>query len=157
MAIILSSLLLTMLLVSFRPFQPAGAPLEDGASAGGDIVNQLGFGSLGALALFALFTFVDRRVLTALLSPWWLVMLGFLALSVLNATDRPSGEAERLVISTSWMICSTLGDIGGGAAAPGAPTRAAAPARTRDAIPRLARPRARDVSVPMAAHHTRRS
>ena len=90
MAIILSSLLLTMLLVSFRPFQPAGAPLEDGASAGGDIVNQLGFGSLGALALFALFTFVDRRVLTALLSPWWLIMLGFLALSVTNATDPSS-------------------------------------------------------------------
>ena len=57
-AIVLSAVMFTVLIVSFRPFQPAGPPLEDGASAGGDIVNQLGFGSLGALALFALFTFV---------------------------------------------------------------------------------------------------
>ena len=52
-AIILSSVMLAVLIVSFRPFQPAGAP---GESTGGDIVNQLGYGSLGGLALFSLLT-----------------------------------------------------------------------------------------------------
>jgi O-antigen ligase len=86
-ATILSALLLTVVIISFKPFQPAPEP---GAAEGGDIVNQLGFGSLGAIALLSLFSFVDRRVLTALLSPWWLILLGFLLLSVMNAADPPS-------------------------------------------------------------------
>jgi O-antigen ligase len=86
-ATILSALLLTVVIISFKPFQPAPEP---GVQEGGDIVNQLGFGSLGAIALLSLFSFVDRRVLTALLSPWWLILLGFLLLSVLNAADPPS-------------------------------------------------------------------
>ncbi|MDP3895440.1 MAG: O-antigen ligase [Mesorhizobium sp.] len=84
-ATILSALLLTIVIVSFRPFQPAGATLEP--SGGGDMVNQLGFGTLGGIAILSLLSFVDRRVLASLLSPWWLLMLGFFAFSVMNATD----------------------------------------------------------------------
>ncbi|SMH39209.1 O-antigen ligase family protein [Mesorhizobium australicum] len=84
---ILASVMLTVVIVSFKPFQPAPAP---GVQEGGDIVNQLGFGSLGALAIFSLACFVDRRVLMSLISPWWLIVLGFLALSVMHATDPPS-------------------------------------------------------------------
>lgn len=84
---ILAAVLLTVVIVSFKPFQPAPAP---GVQEGGDIVNQLGFGSLGALAIFSLFCFVDRRVLLSLVSPWWLIVLAFLALSVMHATDPPS-------------------------------------------------------------------
>ncbi|WP_265516517.1 O-antigen ligase family protein [Nitratireductor luteus] len=76
----LAALLLATVIISFRPFQPAGAEGE-----GGDILNQIGFGSLGALALAGLFMFVDRRVLAALLSPWWLLLLAFLGLGVMNA------------------------------------------------------------------------
>lgn len=86
-ATILASLLLTIVIISFKPFQPAPAP---GTQEGGDIVNQLGFGSLGAIAILSLACFVDRRVLASLLSPWWLILLGFLALSVIHATDPPS-------------------------------------------------------------------
>ena len=75
-ATILASLLLTIVIISFKPFQPAPAP---GTQEGGDIVNQLGFGSLGAFAILSLACFVDRRVLALLLRPWWLVLLGFLA------------------------------------------------------------------------------
>ena len=84
---ILAAVLLTVVIVSFKPFQPAPAP---GVQEGGDIVNQLGFGSLGALAIFSLACFVDRRVLLSLISPWWLIVLAFLALSVMHATDPPS-------------------------------------------------------------------
>lgn len=82
-ATMLAAVMLTAVIISFRPFQPESTA----TAASGDIVNQLGFGSLGALALFAMLAFVDRRVLSALLSPWWLILLGFLALSVMNATD----------------------------------------------------------------------
>src|SRR5688572_4989935 len=76
-ATILAAVILTTVIVSFRPFQPESAATGDG----GDIVNQLGFSTLGGLALFSMFTFVDRKILSALLSPWWLILLGFLALS----------------------------------------------------------------------------
>jgi O-antigen ligase len=80
---ILSALILAVVIISFRPFQPTLGEVFEG----GDIVNQLGFGTLGAISLFALAAFVDRRVLAALFSPWWVLLLAFLALSVLNATD----------------------------------------------------------------------
>ncbi|HWK66141.1 MAG TPA: O-antigen ligase [Rhizobiaceae bacterium] len=90
-ATFLAALMLTVVIMSFRPFQPGGAgTLNEVAAAGGDVVNQLGFGSLGAIAVFSMLCFVDRRVLSALLSPWWLLLVGLLFLSVLNAMDPPS-------------------------------------------------------------------
>ncbi|MGX9116721.1 O-antigen ligase family protein [Mesorhizobium sp. BHbsci] len=83
----IAALLFTVILVSFRPFQPAGAEMTGG---GGDIVNQLGFGSLGAISIFSLLAFADPRVMRSLLSPSWLLMLGFFVLSVVMATDPPS-------------------------------------------------------------------
>ena len=44
-ATILAAVLLTTVIVSFRPFQPGGA--EPSPEGGGDIVNQLGFSMLG--------------------------------------------------------------------------------------------------------------
>ena len=82
-----AALLFTVILVSFRPFQPAGAELT---GEGGDIVNQLGFGSLGAVSILSLLTLADPRVVRSLLSPSWLLMLGFFMLSVILATDPPS-------------------------------------------------------------------
>lgn len=90
-ATVLAALMLTVAMMSFRPFQPSGAgTLTELAAAGGDIVNQLGFGTLGGLAIFSMLCFADRRLLSALLSPWWLLLLGFMVLSVVNAADPPS-------------------------------------------------------------------
>ena len=83
----IAALLLTAILVSFRPFQPAGAEMT---GDGGDIVNQLGFGSLGAISIFSLTAFADPRVVRSLFSPSWLLMLGFFMLSVVLATDPSS-------------------------------------------------------------------
>jgi O-antigen ligase len=80
----IAALLFTVIIVSFRPFQPAGAELT---GDGGDIVNQLGFGSLGAVSIFSLMAFAEPRVVRSLLSPSWLLMLGFFMLSVVMATD----------------------------------------------------------------------
>lgn len=80
----IAAILLTMVLVSFRPFQPSGAEL---ASTGGDVVNQLGYGGLGGLAVFSLLGFADRRVLPALFGPSFLLVIGFFLLSAVNATN----------------------------------------------------------------------
>lgn len=96
-ATIVAALVFTVVIVSFRPFQPAGA---DTTADSGDIVNQLGFGSLGALAVFSLFALADRRKFAGLLSPWWLAMLAMLAISVLNAlapSDAMRGAAFTVI------------------------------------------------------------
>ena len=83
----IAALLFTAIMVSFRPFQPGGAELT---GQGGDIVNQLGFSSLGAMSIFSLMAFADPRVVRSLLSPSWMLMLGFFFLSVILSTDPPS-------------------------------------------------------------------
>lgn len=82
----IAAALLTVILISFKPFEKFD-PL---AVAGGDAVNQLGFGLLGAVSIASLLVFADRRMLAGLLSPWWLLLLAFFMLSVLNAVDPPS-------------------------------------------------------------------
>ena len=71
-----------MLLISFQPFQPGGS-----GTAGGNIVNQLGYGSLGALSILSLAAYANPRVVSALLSPSMVLLLGFFMLSVVNAID----------------------------------------------------------------------
>lgn len=80
----IAAILLTMVMVSFRPFQPSGAELM---TTGGDVVNQLGYGALGGLAVFSLLTFAERRVLPALFGPSFLLVIGFFLLSAFNATS----------------------------------------------------------------------
>ena len=84
---VLATILLAGILIGFKPLSPSEGPA---AAQGGDIVNQLGFGSLGALALISLLLFADPRRLTAFMSLSWAVLLGFLALSILNSPDPAS-------------------------------------------------------------------
>jgi O-antigen ligase len=96
-----AGLILTILLVSFRPFQPGGA---GGAGEGGDILNQLGFGAVGAGSFLLMLSVVDRRVLLSLISPWWALMLVFVLLSVVNSINPPG--AFRAVM---FMMMGLLG------------------------------------------------
>jgi O-antigen ligase len=82
---VIATVLLAVIFVSFRPFQPTGPGLDP--NAGGDVVNQLGFSMVGALALFSIFTYVNPRIVSIFFSPWWLLMLAFFGLSVMNALD----------------------------------------------------------------------
>lgn len=94
-ASLLAALILCVLLVSFRPFQPASTAVAGG---GGDVVNQLGFGALGGISILAMILLANPQRLWALLSPMWIVMFGFLFLSTLVAIDP--GAAQRAVIFT---------------------------------------------------------
>ncbi|MCO5070861.1 MAG: O-antigen ligase family protein [Rhizobiaceae bacterium] len=87
----IAAILLTIVFISFRPFQPQGAGLDP--DAGGDIVNQLGFSMVGGLALFSLVTYANPRVVSIFFSPWWLAMLGCFAFSITHALD-PSATAR---------------------------------------------------------------
>ncbi len=100
-ATILAAILLTTVIVSFRPFQPGGA--EPSPEGGGDIVNQLGFSLLGGLALFAMLAFARPRVIAVFFSPWWLLLLAFFALSVVNAAD-PSAAARAAFFTVIGII-----------------------------------------------------
>jgi len=85
MSTLVAAGLLSVMMISFKPFQTVTAVPQ-----GGDVVNQLGFSSIGAVSLFALITLAEPRKLWALLSPSFLLLLGFLLLSVANALDPPS-------------------------------------------------------------------
>ncbi len=84
---VLATVLLAGVLIGFKPLSPSEGP---DAAQGGDIVNQLGFGSLGVLALISLLLFADPRRLSAFMSLSWAVLLGFLGLSILNSPDPAS-------------------------------------------------------------------
>ncbi|PSH64036.1 MULTISPECIES: O-antigen ligase family protein [Phyllobacterium] len=87
--------ILCVLLISFRPFQPASTAI---AGSGGDLVNQLGFGALGGLSLLGMLVFANPRTLFTLISPMWIIMFGFLFLSTFVAIDP--GAAQRAVVFT---------------------------------------------------------
>lgn len=82
-----AAFILTIAIVSFRPFQPAGFDASGAQAEGGDIVNQLGFGMLGIAALGGMLCFAQPRRLAALFSPWWLLMIAFLGISVMIAPN----------------------------------------------------------------------
>jgi len=104
-ATIITTILLMVIMVSFRPFQPESLAVDGG---GGDIVNQLGFGSLGAISLVSLLTLADRRISRVLISPWWLLIAGFVVIAVLIALDPNS--AMRAAIFTLIGII-TIGTV----------------------------------------------
>jgi O-antigen ligase len=104
-ATVIACIILTLALVSFRPFQPSGPEGE----SGGDILNQLGYGSLGALALAGMAMLANRRALSALLSPWWLLLVGFVALAVTNALDPASSmRSAAFTIIGVIAMCAVL-------------------------------------------------
>jgi O-antigen ligase len=104
-ATVVAAILFTVAIISFRPFQPAGGGVtEAGApAAGGDVLNQLGFGGLGAVSIIAILCLADPRRISVLFSPWWLLMLAFVTASVLNAGD-PSSAMRTAAFTVIGMI-----------------------------------------------------
>lgn len=98
-----AALILCVLLISFRPFQPASTAI---AGSGGDLVNQLGFGALGGISILAMIVLANPRTLLALISPMWIVMFGFVFLSTFIANDP--GAAQRTVIFTFIGVLCVL-------------------------------------------------
>ncbi|MDQ0320688.1 O-antigen ligase [Pararhizobium capsulatum DSM 1112] len=70
----LSAFGLFVILLTLTPFQGASFA-ETTPSADGNIVNQVGYLSLGAIYLFSMLAFVDRRVLISAISPSWFIII----------------------------------------------------------------------------------
>lgn len=68
----LSAIGLFLLVLTLTPFQGAG--YTENSSNDGNIVNQIGYLTLGVVYLFAMLAFVDRRVLMSAISPSWIVI-----------------------------------------------------------------------------------
>lgn len=98
-AIAVSTVIFSILLISFRPFQGRFEAQE-----GGDIVNQLGFSALGVIAVICLFTLAKPHFLRALLSPGWILMCGFLLMSAFIAPD-PMATIRTVVFTLIGMTC----------------------------------------------------
>ena len=69
----------TLLLISFKPYS---GEIAKAGESGGDIVNQLGFGSIGLFSVAALTFLVNRDVSRQLVSIWWWLLFAFGLLSV---------------------------------------------------------------------------
>ncbi len=83
---VIAALMLTVLLTSFRPFQPdVGMGLTNG-----DVVNQIGFSLLGVVSLGCFAMLIRPRRAVMLWGPWMLLLFGFFCFSVAHALDPSS-------------------------------------------------------------------
>ncbi len=105
-ALVIATITFCILLISFRPFNPLSAAADGDASGGGDVINQLGFGCLGAVALLSLAMFADPKKVVKIVSPGWLLMFAFLFTSVFASPD-PS-TAIRGVLLTMIGILTVI-------------------------------------------------
>ena len=100
--LVLGAGLLTLLLMTFSPFELS----FEGNRNAGDIVNQLGYSSLAALALAGHVMFTDRRVALSLLRPAWLLMAAWLVVAALYAYS-PQNALRTAAFTVLAMIAAT--------------------------------------------------
>lgn len=101
----LAGLLLAVALITFKPFNPNVNQAV--AGGGGDIVNQLGYSSLGALAVVGMLCFANPRVLTGLVGWGWMAIFCLLAYSVMHALDP--AQAARAALFTTMAVLIAWG------------------------------------------------
>ncbi|RZL93738.1 MAG: O-antigen ligase family protein, partial [Variovorax sp.] len=98
----LGAAVFVVLLVSFTPFNVQSAATADS----GNVINQIGYGSLGLLALFGHLMFTDRRVALSLLRPTWLLMAAWLVFSI-TQSNWPDAAFRAVLFSLFAMVAAT--------------------------------------------------
>jgi O-antigen ligase len=101
----LASAIFMAIMVSFKPLSGSDFAVS-ATSASGDIVNQLGFGSLGLLSIGCLLCFIDRRVLYVLADAYWLALLAFVAVSLI--VFKGPDAAVRVFVFTAFALTGIL-------------------------------------------------
>lgn len=106
-ATVLAAVMFAIIVISLRPFRSADTEIQ--AITDGDTLNQLGYGALACVAAIGMLCLVDSRRVIALLSPWWIAMLAFVAFGTLNAID-PSASMRGAAFTFAAMIivCAAL-------------------------------------------------
>jgi O-antigen ligase len=95
-----------ILIMTLTPFQ--GGAFVEPASNDGNIINQVGYLSLGALYLFCLFAFVDRRVLVTLLSPAWIIVFMVAFWSSRHAFDPAAATRGVMLTALSMTLVAAV-------------------------------------------------
>lgn len=98
----LSALILTLLLVTFEPYQAAFV----GPAGSGNLVNQLGYGGLGLVAVLIHVSITPRAVAARLMRPAWVVMALVLLLSSTQSI-WPDSSLRAVVFSLAAMLAMT--------------------------------------------------
>ncbi|MFD2236830.1 O-antigen ligase family protein [Aureimonas populi] len=102
---LLGAALLTLLLVTFTPFQTQ----FQGDLDSGNLVNQLGYSALGALALAGHLFFTERRVALSLLRPFWIVTVLWLLFAAVQSLYPPN--ALRALAFTLFAMLAATGAL----------------------------------------------
>lgn len=92
---------LSILLISVTPF----LVVYEG-DAGGNVLNQLAYSGLAAVAILGHFLFTDRQVALSLLRPTWLVLAGWLIFSGIQAHD-PQAALRAVLFTLLAMVAVT--------------------------------------------------
>ncbi len=100
--LVLGAAILSCLLVTFTPFV-----LEYSAGqSSGNVLNQLGYSALAAIAIAGHFLFTDRKVALSLLRPFWLLPLAMLFFSATQSL-WPQGAVRAVLFAIVAMIAAT--------------------------------------------------
>ncbi|KQT87910.1 O-antigen ligase [Aurantimonas sp. Leaf443] len=99
----LGCIALCALMVTLTPFTIS----FEGNKDAGDLVNQLGYSTLAALALAGHMLFTDRAVALSLLRPTWLVMGGWIVL-----TAALAGHPENALRTATFVILAMVAATG---------------------------------------------
>lgn len=94
-ALVIATVILCILLISFRPF--SSAVVSDG-QASGDTINQLGFGIVGVVSLLSLAMFAQPVKVVRLVSLGWLLMFAILVASAFTSHD-PSTAIRGIMLT----------------------------------------------------------
>lgn len=100
--LVLGATILSCLLVTFTPFV-----LEYSAgTTSGNVLNQIGYSALAAIAVIGHFLFTDRAVALSLLRPLWLLPLAMLLFSATNSL-WPEDAIRAVLFTIVAMIAAT--------------------------------------------------
>jgi O-antigen ligase len=88
--IVLAAAILSVLLISLRPFG-LGLALGEAATAGGDPVNQIGFTAIGIVSFAAILMLADRHVLSGLFDLPIIGMIAIIFLSLASGLGPAAG------------------------------------------------------------------
>lgn len=102
MAAFLSGFALFIIIFTLVPFK-GGVEVQDFQESTGNVINQVGFLSLGLIYLFAMLLVVDRKTLARVFSPTWAIIFAIAFFSCLQSYD-PSGSARGVTLSVIAMI-----------------------------------------------------
>lgn len=103
-AAVLSGFGLFVLVMTLQPFQGPPAVAETGEASSGNIVNQIGYLTLGIVYFAAILQLTARPVLSRLRSASWFLIFAVAAFSTMQALDQQASLRALLLAAITMVI-----------------------------------------------------